>query len=65
MKHPLEAMPQGKRLGVFLALLAVFLVMTIGFRFIGPVKRTSWTLSWLALPRGLQRLSMRGTRRPG
>ena len=38
MKHPLEAIPQGKRLGVFLALLAVFLVITIGFRFIGPAK---------------------------
>lgn len=38
MKHPLEAIPQGKRLGVFLALLLVFLVISIGFRFIGPAK---------------------------
>jgi hypothetical protein len=38
MKHPLEAIPQGKRLLVFLALLAVFLVITIGFRFIGPAQ---------------------------
>jgi len=38
MKHPLEAIPHGKRLVVFLALLAVFLVITIGFRFIGPAE---------------------------
>jgi hypothetical protein len=38
MRHPLEAIPQGKRLVVFLALLAVFLVMTVGFQFIGPAK---------------------------
>jgi hypothetical protein len=38
MKHPLEAIPQGKRLCVFLVLLALFLVITIGFRFIGPAK---------------------------
>jgi hypothetical protein len=38
MKHPLEAIPHGKRLAVFLALLAVFLVITIGFRLIGPAK---------------------------
>ena len=38
MKHPLEAIPQGKRLCVFLVLLALFLVITIGFRFIGPAE---------------------------
>jgi hypothetical protein len=38
MKHPLEAIPHGKRLVVFLALLAVFLVITIGFQFIGPAE---------------------------
>jgi hypothetical protein len=38
MKHPLEAIPHGKRLVVFLALLAVFLVITIGFRFVGPAE---------------------------
>jgi hypothetical protein len=38
MKHPLEAIPQGKRLCVFLVLLSLFLVITIGFRFIGPAK---------------------------
>ncbi|MBM3183508.1 MAG: hypothetical protein FJZ83_05675 [Chloroflexi bacterium] len=38
MKHPLEAIPQGKRLCLFLTLLALFLVITIGFRFIGPAK---------------------------
>ena len=38
MKHPLEAIPHGKRLVIFLALLAVFLVITIGFRFIGPAE---------------------------
>ena len=38
MKHPLEEIPHGKRLAVFLTLLAVFLVITIGFRFIGPAK---------------------------
>ena len=38
MKHPLEAISHGKRLVVFLTLLAVFLVMTIGFRFIGPAE---------------------------
>jgi hypothetical protein len=38
MKHPLEAIPHGKWLVVFLALLAVFLVMTVGFRFIGPAE---------------------------
>jgi hypothetical protein len=38
MKHPLEAIPHGKRLVVFLVLLAVFLVITIGFRFIGPAE---------------------------
>jgi len=38
MKHPLEALPQGKRLCVFLVLLALFLVIIIGFRFIGPAK---------------------------
>ena len=38
MKHPLEAIPHGKRLLVFLVLLAVFLVITIGFRFIGPAE---------------------------
>jgi hypothetical protein len=38
MKHPLEAIPQGKRLVVFLALLAVFLVMSVGFQFVGPAK---------------------------
>jgi hypothetical protein len=38
MRHPLEAISHSKRLGVFLALLAVFLVITIGFRFIGPAK---------------------------
>jgi hypothetical protein len=40
MKHPLEAIPHGKRLGVFFALLALFLVITIGFRFIGPAQPT-------------------------
>ena len=40
MKHPLEAIPHGKRLGVFLVLLALFLVITIGFRFIGPAQPT-------------------------
>jgi hypothetical protein len=38
MKHPLEAIPRGKRLTVFLALLAVFVVITIGFQFIGPAQ---------------------------
>ena len=38
MKHPLEAIPHGKRLVVFLALLAVFLVITVGFQFIGPAE---------------------------
>jgi hypothetical protein len=38
MKHPLEAIPRGKRLTVFLVLLAVFLVITIGFQFIGPAQ---------------------------
>ncbi len=38
MKHPLEAIPHSKRLAVFLTLLAVFLVMTIAFRFIGPAE---------------------------
>lgn len=38
MKHPLEAIPHGKRLVVFLALLAIFLVITIGFQFVGPAE---------------------------
>ncbi|UCH50960.1 MAG: hypothetical protein JSV54_08140 [Chloroflexota bacterium] len=38
MRHPLEAIPHGKRLVVFLVLLAVFLIITIGFRFIGPAE---------------------------
>ena len=38
MKHPLEAIPHRKRLVVFLALLAVFLVITIGFQSIGPAE---------------------------
>jgi len=38
MKHPLEAIPHGKRLVVFLALLGAFLVITIGFQFIGPAE---------------------------
>ena len=40
MKHPLESIPHGKQLGVFLALLALFLVITVGFRFIGPAQPT-------------------------
>jgi hypothetical protein len=38
MKHPLEAIPRGKRLVVFLALLALFVVITVGFQFIGPAE---------------------------
>ena len=40
MKHPLEAIPHGKRLTVFYVLLALFLIITIGFRFIGPAQPT-------------------------
>jgi len=40
MKHPLEAIPHSKRLGMFLVLLALFLVLTISFRFIGPAQPT-------------------------
>jgi hypothetical protein len=38
MRHPLEAIPHGKRLAVFLVLLAVFVVITVGFQFIGPAQ---------------------------
>jgi hypothetical protein len=40
MKHPLEAIPHGKRLTMFYILLALFLIITIGFRFIGPAQPT-------------------------